>query len=138
MRIELRKVGDDAARVRMSGSHAFHAWTSVDLVVVAGDFRGFWTPPSSPADPLPATFTLSANGVEYAACALVQDPLRRPVRTGSLVLGDSAHAEALDALVESAMAQAESGRVGLREGSASAQKAAEAGLKVVDMDTAAE
>ena len=116
MRIELRKVGDDAARVRMSGSHAFHAWTSVDLVVVAGDFRGFWTPPSSPADPLPAVFTLSANGVEYAACALVQDPLRRPVRTGSLVLGDSAHAEALDALVKSAMARDASGRVGLREG----------------------
>ena len=116
MRIELRKVGDDAARVRMSGSHAFHAWTSVDLVVVAGDFRGFWTPPSSPADPLPAVFVLSAGGVEYAACTLVQDPLRRPVRTGSLVLGDSAHAEALDALIESSMAQAASGRVGLREG----------------------
>ena len=116
MRIELRKVGDDAARVRMSGSHAFHAWTSVDLTVVAGDFRGFWTPSSSPADPLPAVFTLSADGIEYAACALVQDPLRRPVRTGSLVLGDSAHAEALDALVKSAMAKAESSRVGLREG----------------------
>ena len=116
MRIELRKVGDDAARVRMSGSHAFHAWTSVDLTVAADDFRGFWTPPSSPADPLPAVFTLSAGGVEYAACTLVQDPLRRPVRTGSLVLGDSGHAEALDALIESSMAQAASDRVGLREG----------------------
>ena len=116
MRIELRKVGDDAARVRMSGSHAFHAWTSVDLTVVADDFRGFWTHPSSPVDPLPAVFTLSAGGVEYAACTLVQDPLRRPVRTGSLVLGDSGHAEALDAFVESALARAASDRVGMREG----------------------
>lgn len=123
MRIELRKVGDDAARVRMSGSHAFHAWTAVDLTVVAEDFREFWTNPSTPVDPVSAEFTLSANGVEYAVCTLVQDPYRRPVRTGSLVLGDASHAEALDAFVESALDQTESAldrtesdRVGMREG----------------------
>lgn len=117
MKIGILKMGDDAARVRMSGSHAFHAWTSVDLTVVAEDFRGFWTHPSAPVDPVSAVCTLSADSVEYAACTLVQDPLRRPVRTGSLVLGDASHAEALDAFVESALSQAGTGdRVGLREG----------------------
>lgn len=117
MKIGILKVGDDAARVRMSGSHAFHAWTSIDLTVVADDFREFWTHPSAPIDPVSAVCTLSADGVEYAACTLAQDPLRRPVRTGSLVLGDASHAEALDAFVESALSQAGAGdRVGLREG----------------------
>jgi len=117
MKIGILKMGDDAARVRMSGSHAFHAWTSVDLTVVAEDFRGFWTHPSAPVDPVSAVCTLSANSVEYASCTLAQDPLRRPVRTGALVLGDSAHAEALDAFVESALSQSGTGdRVGLREG----------------------
>ena len=117
MKIGILKVGDDAARVRMSGSHAFHAWTSVDLTVAAEDFRELWTHPSAPVDPVSAVCTLSANDVEYASCTLAQDPLRRPVRTGSLVLGDASHAEALDAFVESALSQADaSDRVGLREG----------------------
>ena len=117
MKITVRKVGDDAARVRLEGSHAFHAWTAVDLTVEAEDFRGFWTHPSSPVDPVSAVCTLSAGGVEYASCTLAQDPLRRPVRTGSLVIGDSAHAEALDSFVEATLAAQGSGdRVGLREG----------------------
>lgn len=96
MTLTIRKPDpEDPSRCRLGGLGALHTWSTYDLEVVAADFA---------ADLVSGCVLrlLHEDGdalVEVAACALLADPYRRMTRTGTLVVGDSSHSAALEAVV---------------------------------------
>lgn len=98
MVLAVRKIDD--RRLRLDDARSMYAWTSYEVRVSAADFRETWS--AADADPCVLTLTAPVSGsdVELAQCLLYPDPLRRDVRRGTLVVGDSLHASRIDRLLE--------------------------------------
>ena len=97
MKLTVRKVDPaDPSRCRFDDARCLYAWSSYEIEVVAKDF----------ADDLESACTLNLlrviDGVNtvMATCTLTADPFRRQTRTGNLIIGDQAHADLFDSLIE--------------------------------------